>query len=374
MKYLFAGGGTAGHINPALAVANYIKSEQPDAEIYYIGTAQKLEARLVPAAGYEFFTINVSGFKRSLSPSACVNNLKTVYRAIKSSHDVKRILKKIKPDVVIGTGGYVSGPVLRTAAKMGFKTAIHEQNAYPGITNKMLFGLVDLVMLAMPKAMDYIKDAKNVVVTGNPIRADFNGLDKAKSRAKLSIPKDAKMVLSFGGSLGARPVNEAVAQLLCDCIDNKEMFFCHATGKAGYDSFCELLKAKNVDKNSENLRVFEYINDIYDYMAAADLIVSRAGAITLCELQALGRASILIPSPYVAENHQYHNAMTLKNQNAAEVIEEKDLTDNALTKAVDRLFESKELTDSMGKAAAKSAISGATEKIYSCIMELLNKN
>ncbi len=374
MKFLFAGGGTAGHINPALAVANYIKQKQPDAEIYYIGTAQKLEARLVPAAGYKFFAINVSGFKRSLSPSACVNNVKTVYRAVKSTFDVKRILKQIDPDVVIGTGGYVSGPVLRCAAKMGYKTAIHEQNAFPGVTNKLLFGMVDLVMLAMPKAMDYIKDSKNVIVTGNPIRADFNGLKKEKSREKLSIPADAKMVLSFGGSLGARPINEAVAQLLYDRIDDKNMLFCHATGKAGYDSFCEMLKEKNIDKNSVNLRVFEYINDIYDYMAAADLIVSRAGAITLCELQTLGRASVLIPSPYVAENHQYHNAMTLKNKNAAEVIEEKDLANGALTKIVDRLFESEEITDNMGKAAAQSAILGATEKIYDCIMKLVNKN
>ena len=374
MKYLFAGGGTAGHINPALAVANYIKTQQPEAEIYYIGTAQKLEARLVPAAGYEFFTINVSGFKRSLSPAACVNNIKTVYRAVKSTYDVKRILKRIKPDVVIGTGGYVSGPVLRCAAKMGFKTAIHEQNAFPGVTNKLLFNMVDLVMLAMPKAMDYIKDCKNVVVTGNPIRADFNNLDKAKSRDKLSIPQDVKMILSFGGSLGARPVNEAVAQVLYDRINDKNMYFCHATGKAGYKSFYELIESKGIDKNSKNLRVFEYINDIYDYMAAADLIVCRAGAITLCELQALGRASVLIPSPYVAENHQFHNAMTLKNQNAAEVIEEKDLKDGVLTATIDSLFRTKSVTDDMGKAAAASAISDATEKIYGCIMDLLNKN
>lgn len=374
MKYLFAGGGTAGHINPALAVANYIKTQQLDADIYYIGTAQKLEARLVPAAGYDFFTINVSGFKRSLTPSACVNNIKTVCRAVKSTYDVKRILKQIKPDVVIGTGGYVSGPVLRCAAKMGFKTAIHEQNAFPGVTNKLLFNMVDLVMLAMPKAMDYIKDCKNVVVTGNPIRADFNNLDKAKSRDKLLIPQDAKMVLSFGGSLGARPVNEAVAQLLYDRINNKEMYFCHATGKAGYKGFCELIESKGIDKNSKNLRVFEYINDIYDYMAAADLIVCRAGAITLCELQALGRASVLIPSPYVAENHQFHNAMTLKKLNAAEVIEEKELKDGVLTATVDRLFKTKSVTDDMGRAAAASAISDATEKIYDCIMDLINKN
>lgn len=374
MKFLFAGGGTAGHINPALAVANYIKTRQPDAQIYYIGTAQKLEARLVPAAGYEFFTINVSGFKRSLSPSACVNNIKTVYRAVKSTYDVKRILKRIEPDVVIGTGGYVSGPVLRCAAKMGFKTAIHEQNAFPGVTNKLLFNMVDLVMLAMPKAMDYIKDCKNVVVTGNPIRADFNNLDKSKSRDKLSVPQDVKMVLSFGGSLGARPVNEAVAQLLCDRIDDKKMYFCHATGKSGYEGFCQLLDNNGVDINSKNLRVFEYINDIYDYMAAADLIICRAGAITLCELQSLGRASVLIPSPYVAENHQFHNAMTLKNLNAAEVIEEKDLKDGVLTATVDKLVKTQSITDDMGKAAAASAISGATEKIYDCIMSLINRN
>ena len=374
MKYLFAGGGTAGHINPALAVANYIKTRQKDAEIYYIGTADKLESRLVPAAGYTFYTIKVSGFKRSLAPAACVNNVKAVFQAAKASRDVRRYLSEIKPDVVIGTGGYVSGPVLRCAAKMGYKTAIHEQNAFPGVTTKLLSATVDVIMLAMPKARDYLKTDKKIVVTGNPVRADFGHVDRATSRRRLNIPQDIKMILSFGGSLGARPVNEAVARLLRDRVSDKGLYFCHATGKAGYGSFIDLIKSYGIDPNRDNLRISEYINDMSDYMAAADLIICRAGAITLCELQMLGRASILIPSPYVAENHQYHNAMTLKERSAAEVIEEKDLSETALTKAVDLLTNNKSATDDMGKNAAASAISDATEKIYDCITELISEN
>lgn len=373
MKYLFAGGGTAGHINPALAVANYIKSQQNDAEIYYIGTKEKLESKLVPEAGYPFYTISVLGFKRSLSPAAISNNVKAVYLAAKSMHDLKKIIKKINPDVVIGTGGYVSGPVLRTAAKLGYKTAIHEQNAFPGVTTKMLIKTADKIMLAMPKAKEHLNSKKEMIITGNPIRSQFLGLDKTECRKKLGIPLGKKMILSFGGSLGARPVNEAVARLLRDKGNDKNIMFYHATGAAGYDMFNKMMDDYKINKDAENIKIFQYISDIYYYMAAADIIISRAGAITLCELGALGRASILIPSPYVAENHQYHNAMTLKEQNAAEVIEEKDLDDKALTKAVEEMLKDDKTTDLMGKNAAKTAIIDATEKIYDCIMELVKQ-
>ncbi len=371
MHILFAGGGTAGHINPALAVAGYIKEKHPDAKISYIGTAKKLEATLVPQAGYDFYTIDVAGFSRSLSLKGIGRNIIAVKKAITSSMKARKLLKSLKPDVVVGTGGYVSGPVLREAQKLGIKTAIHEQNAFPGVTTKMLVAGADVVMLAMEEAKKHLKMDKEPVVTGNPVRVEFLSVDREKAREKLGI-KDKPMILSFGGSLGARPLNEAVIELIKSHAPSGKYVHFHSTGKLGYENTINALKADGVDLSSENLRISEYINDMADCMAAADLIIGRAGAITLTEIQAVGRASILIPSPYVAENHQYHNAMTLKERSAAEVIEEKDLTPEKLINEVETILSSKSLAEIMGKNAAESAINNANERIYNCIMGLIN--
>ncbi len=370
MHILFAGGGTAGHINPALAIAGYIKSKHPEAKISYIGTAQKLESRLVPEAGYDFYTIDVAGFSRSLSIKGIAKNIVAVKKAITASMRAKKLLKSLKPDLVIGTGGYVSGPVLREAAKLGIKTAIHEQNAFPGVTTKMLAPNVDVIMLAMEEAKKHLKLNKEPVITGNPVRGEFLNIEKQEARKKLGL-SDKPMILSFGGSLGARPLNEAVIELIKSHSKSGKYIHFHSTGKLGYESTIEALKNGGVDFTDE-LRISEYINNMADCMAAADLIIGRAGAITLTEIQAVGRASILIPSPYVAENHQYHNAMTLKSRNAAEVIEEKDLSAEKLINEVETILSSSELSKAMGENAAKSAINNANERIYECDMTLLN--
>ncbi len=369
MHVLFAGGGTAGHINPALAMAGYIKEQHPDARISYIGTAEKLEARLVPEAGYEFRTIDVAGFSRSLSPKSIIKNMVAVKKAFTSSMTAKKILKELKPDLVVGTGGYVSGPVLREAHKLGIKTAIHEQNAYPGVTTKMLAPNVDRVMLAMPEAEKYLNCKNKPVITGNPVRVEFLKLDRDLSRAKLGLD-NRPMILSFGGSLGAAPVNAAVVELIAEHWKRGEYIHFHATGKVGYESTLGALKEKGVDVGAENLRITEYISDMADCMAAADLVIGRAGAITLTEIEAAGRASILIPSPYVAENHQFHNAMTLKEKNAAEVIEEKDLNGEMLINAVKGILSDTKLSSKMGEKAAETAILDANKRIYDCLMEL----
>ena len=236
MHILFAGGGTAGHINPALAIAGYIKEKHPNAKISYIGTADKLEATLVPQAGYDFYTIDVAGFQRSLSIKSIAKNVIAVKKAVMSSIKARKILKEIKPDIVIGTGGYVSGPVLREAAKLKIKTAIHEQNAFPGITTKMLSPLVDVVMLAMPQAEKYLKSTKKTVITGNPVRSDFLLSDKDLARARLGID-NRPMILSFGGSLGARPINEAVEELIISHWKSGKYIHYHSTGKSGYENF-----------------------------------------------------------------------------------------------------------------------------------------
>ena len=366
MHILFAGGGTAGHINPALAVAGYIKERHPDAKISYIGTAQKLEARLVPEKGYDFYTIDVAGFQRKITPENIIKNISAVKKAFVSSRDSKKYLQQLKPDVVVGTGGYVSGPVLKQAQKLGFKTAIHEQNAFPGVTTKMLAPGADAVMLAMPEAKKYLKLKREPIITGNPIRGELLTVKREDARKKLGLD-NRPLILSFGGSLGAMRVNEAVSELIKEHNGSEKYYHIHATGKFGFDAFNESIKDINL---SDMITVREYINDMDICMAAADLVICRAGAITLGELQACGKPSILIPSPYVAENHQFHNAMTLKKAGAAELIEEKELSGKSLAQKVNELLQNPSHLQRMGESARKSAIIDANERIYNTIMSL----
>ncbi|MBR6572984.1 MAG: undecaprenyldiphospho-muramoylpentapeptide beta-N-acetylglucosaminyltransferase [Clostridia bacterium] len=368
MHILFAGGGTAGHINPALAVAGYLKKENPDIKISYIGTAKKLEAKLVPEAGYDFYTIDVAGLQRKLTPKNIVRNIIAVEKMFSSSKKARKILKELKPDVVVGTGGYVSGPVLREAAKLGIKTAIHEQNAFPGVTTKALAPRVDRVMLAMPEAEKHLKLNKKPVITGNPVRQELMEITKDEAKKALGLD-NRPLILSFGGSLGARPINEAVVGLIAFHNGSKKYYHIHGTGKIGFDTTKKLVEEK-CEKIADEITLREYISDMNVCMAAADVVICRAGAITLSELQACGKASVLIPSPYVAENHQYHNAMSLKNVGAAEIIEEKDLTEELLIKKVTDLLDNPKRLKNMEDAAQKSAISNANERIATVIKEL----
>lgn len=371
MHILFAGGGTAGHINPALAIAGTIKEKHPDAKISYIGTPDKLEAKLVPEKGYDFRTIEVAGFQRKLTIKNIGRNISAAKKAITSSINAKKLLKELKPDIVIGTGGYVSGPVLREAAKLGIKNAIHEQNAYPGITTKMLSKNTDAVMLAMPEARKYMKLQREPITTGNPIRSELMNITREQAREKLGLD-NRPLVLSFGGSLGALKINEAIEELIADNSKDVKFHHIHGTGKSGYDDVLADLKAKGITPGDET-DIREYIGDMDVCMAAADLVICRAGAITLSELCACGKPAILIPSPYVSENHQFHNAMTLKKVGAAEIIEEKDLNGKRLVQVVNSLINDSEKLESMSKAAKSIAITDANERIYNVIMELLNE-
>lgn len=369
-KILIAAGGTGGHINPALGTAGYIKEKHPTAEIVFVGTADKMEAKLVPEAGYELRTIEISGFWRSFSPEAIKHNLGTVSKLLKSSSQAKKIIKDFKPDLVVGFGGYVSGPVLRMAANLGIPTAVHEQNAFPGVTNKALAGKVDRVMLAVDKAEQYMKPKNPCVVTGLPVRGDMLKGDRDFARAELGIPDGKPLVLSMGGSLGAKPVNDAVLGLILNKYKDNDCVFLHATGKNG-SWFTEKLEAEGVELNANpHVRVTEYI-DIPKCLPAADLVICRSGASTLSELQALGKPSILIPSPYVTENHQYHNAMALVNNGAAEILEEKDLTPESLTQRVNALLSDREKLAQTGRNARAMALVDATERIYETLCEII---
>ena len=370
MKVLLAGGGTAGHINPALAIAGYIKNKRNDAEFLFIGNRGGMEQRLVPQAGFEIKSIKISGFKRSFSPKSMLENVKTVSRTFTSSREAKKIIAEFKPDICIGTGGYVSGPVIRTAAKMGIPCIIHEQNAYPGITNKMLAKSVKKVMLAIPDAKKYFDKNVDFVITGNPVRQEILTAKKEESRKELGLD-NRPVVLSFGGSLGARKINEAVADLVARSgIDGRYQHI-HAYGSYG-DWFPQLVEEKGTDiADCSNLDIRPYIDNMPTCMAAADLVICRAGAITLSEIQAMGKPAILIPSPNVAENHQYHNAMALVNAGAADIIEEKDLTGAALMRKTDKMLLNPEKLEKYSENSRKMAITDANERIYSVVKKVL---
>ncbi|HZJ78717.1 MAG TPA: undecaprenyldiphospho-muramoylpentapeptide beta-N-acetylglucosaminyltransferase [Clostridia bacterium] len=368
-RIMFAAGGTGGHINPALAVAGLIRERYPMAEILFVGTKIKMEAKLVPDAGFEFKTIDISGFQRSISLKNIKRNIGTLTKLFKSSGQAKKIITDFKPDVVIGFGGYVSGPVLRMAAKLDIKTAIHEQNAYPGITNKALSKKVDIVMLTVKAAeKHFVSD--NCVLTGLPIRGELVKADRDISRAELGID-DRPMILSMGGSLGSRAVNEVVAELISAKHNEKKHHFYHAMGQYGL-WLPSLLLEKGVDiENEKEIVVREYINDMHRCLSAADLVICRAGASSLSEIQALGKPSILIPSPNVAENHQYHNAMALVNNNAAVIIEEKDLSAKRLIEEFDRLMNNPHKLKIIGENAKKMAIFDAGERILGVVESLI---
>ena len=378
MKVLLAGGGTAGHINPALAIAGYIKNKRNDAEFLFIGNRGGMEQRLVPQAGFEIKSITISGFKRSFSPKSMLENVKTVSRTFTSSREAKKIIAEFKPDICIGTGGYVSGPVIRTAAKMGIPCIIHEQNAYPGITNKMLAKSVKKVMLAVPDAKKYFDKNVDFVITGNPVRQEILTAKKEESRKELGLD-NRPVVLSFGGSLGARKINEAVADLVARSgIDGRYQHI-HAYGSygdwvsaAGGGKGIRAVEEKGTDiADCSNLDIRPYIDNMPTCMAAADLVICRAGAITLSEIQAMGKPAILIPSPNVAENHQYHNAMALVNAGAADIIEEKDLTGAALMRKTDKMLLNPEKLEKYSENSRKMAITDANERIYSVVKKVL---
>lgn len=369
MRILFAGGGTAGHINPALAVADYMKERQSDIKIFYIGTERGLESRLVKEAGYPFYTVDIRGFQRKTTLKNIGENVKNIYRVFRATSDAEKILAETEPDIVVGTGGYVSGPVVHAAVKAGIKTAIHEQNAFPGVTTKLLAPNVDAVMLAMPDAERYIKPKNAPVITGNPVRPSLFRYTKAEARKILGLDS-RPAVLSFGGSLGARPINEAVCGLLKWGLKSGDFHFFHATGKTGYEPMLDMLKESDVDINSPMLHLTRYIDNMDLLLPAADLVICRAGAITLSELTCCGKASILIPSPYVAENHQYRNALTLSQRGAAVLLEEKDLSGDALAEKASAILTDGNRRSDMESRAKSLSISDANRRIADVIYSL----
>lgn len=366
MRVIMTCGGTGGHIYPALAIADIIKMKNPDAQIMFIGTKRGMENQIVPAHGYMLKTIPASGFNRR----KLWKNVATLKDTLAGYDQAKEIIRKFQPDLVFGTGGYVCGPVVLAAHKMGIRTAIHEQNAFAGMTNKLLSKSADKVFISFKECRKYFKREENVVLTGNPLRRGFVMSDRNVARQRLSVKEGEMMVLCFGGSQGSPRINDLMLSLidLFDGTDGTSIYF--VTGRKHYDAFMAGLKEKH-GAVRDNIKIFGYIENMPEYMGAADVVISRSGALSVAELTACGKPAILIPSPYVADNHQYYNAKVLADKGAAILIEEKDLEDEVVINVLSKMRGNRELIKTMGRNSQSLARTDAAEKIYEEIRQYL---
>ncbi|MCM3587095.1 undecaprenyldiphospho-muramoylpentapeptide beta-N-acetylglucosaminyltransferase [Mesobacillus maritimus] len=362
MRIVVSGGGTGGHIYPALALIREIKKKDTNVEFLYIGTEKGLESKIVPRENIAFKSIHITGFKRKLS----LENVKTVMRFFKGVSDSKKILKDFNADVVIGTGGYVCGPVVYAAAKLGIPTIIHEQNSVPGLTNKFLSRYVDRIGICFEEAKESFPSEK-VVMTGNPRASEVLGQDGKQGRLSVGLKLDQPAVLIFGGSRGAKPLNEAVLKSLTE-MGSKPYQVLYITGDVHYD---EVQREVELIGNPENVIIKPFIHNMPEVLAGIDLTVARAGATTLAELTSLGIPSILIPSPYVTDNHQEKNARALSNHQAAELLLEKDLTGPKLIEKIDGILTNQETLQEMKIAAKKLGVPDAADRMYKVIKELV---
>lgn len=359
MRVIISAGGTGGHIYPALAILNKIKEHEPDSEFLYIGTHNRMEKDIVPKQGIPFKSIEIYGFNRQ----NLLLNFKVAYTLFKSKSDCKKIIKEFNPDIVIGVGGYVTAPVVSTAKKLGYKTFIHEQNSIPGKANKYLIKYADGIGISMKSTeKDFPKD--KTVFTGNPCSED--AIKKAPiSKSSLGLSEDKKLVLVVMGSLGASTVNKVLVEML-PTIKNDSYEVVFVTGKKDYDEI-----SKNVFPS--NVKVVPYIDGLSGLMKNTDLIVTRAGASTLSELIALRVPSILIPSPYVPNNHQYINAMDLVNESAADIIEEKNLSAEMLLERIEGLLNDSNRLNEMKNNLSKLSIDNSAEIIYNTLKNIIER-
>lgn len=369
MKIVFTCGGSAGHVNPALAVAQVFQKKHPDCEILFIGAERGMEQRLVEQAGYPIKKVKVSTFERAWSWKVIRHNVKSVFKVPLSRHQAASILKEFRPDLVVGTGGYASFPAVREAARRGIPAAIHESNAFPGLTTRALADKVELVMVGFPEAAAYYENAKKVAVTGTPVRGEFFELDRATARLKLNLNDSQPLVTSFWGSQGAGHMSDLTVDLAERWAgEGRRFHYVHSAGRDYEDMTAELAR-RGVAVSASEVR--PYIDNMPTVMAAADLVICRAGASTLGELTALGKPAILVPSPYVAANHQYKNARVLADRGGAVLLEEKDCSGALLYETAIELLADGTRRASMSRALKELAAPHAAEDIYRELIGIL---
>ena len=371
MNVIFTCGGTAGHINPAISVAKLLKARRPDAEILFVGAEGEMETKLVPREGYRLETLKVSSYARKLTPKGVWHNLVTLKNLRGSLRKADRILKEFRPDVIVGTGGYASYPMLRQGAKRGVPTAVHEANALPGLTTRMVADSASRIMVCFEESRAYYKHPERVQVVGMPVRQEFLYTTRAEARARLGLGEEPLLVSAWG-SLGAREMNKRMADFLAlEVRDGCPWRHVHATGSYGWRWMPELVAEKGVDlKAHPELDMREYIHNMPDLMAAADLIITRAGASSLNEIEAAGTPCIIIPSPNVTDNHQEKNARVLERNGAALVMLEPGLTAEALYQAARELMRDAKRRSEMRAALHKMSVVDSAERIYETILEL----
>lgn len=370
MRVIVAAAGTAGHINPGLAIANKIKEEEPDSEIIFIGTKRGLENDLVPRAGYELKTIEAYGLSKKIS----IENFKKMYATLMATGKARKIIKEFKPDIVIGTGGYICGAVITEAHKNKIPTMLHESNAFPGKAVKMLAKKVDTILVSFDETKSKIKNAKNVVCTGTPVKIEkkeYGINQKNEILSKLGLNSIKPIILVYGGSQGAQKINEAILEII-DKKLNKNYQIIWATGPKQYDIIKEKLEDKNININMiENIKILPYIYNMEEIMNISDIIVARSGAMTITEISNLGKPSILIPLPNVSNNHQMYNAKVLEKVNAAKIIENDKLEGNILNKTIDEIILNKNVLKQMGINSSKISVKDTQSKIYNEILKLV---
>ena len=367
MRAIVSGGGSGGHIFPAVAIANAIKKRWPEADILFVGAQGRMEMEKVPAAGYEIKGLPIAGLQRKLTPRNILKNMQLPFRMMQSNHRVKAILREFQPDIVVGVGGFASEPTLKAAAKLGYPTLLQEQNSYAGLTNKLLARDARVICVAYD-GMERFFPSEKIIFTGNPVRADIENMtvSAAEGRAHFGLSPEGRVLLSVGGSLGARTVNTMVMNHLHFFRENRIQLLWQ-TGRWQYD---EAVRAVDAAGMGEWVKVHQFISRMDMAYAAADVVVSRAGAIAISELCIVGKPVVLVPSPNVAEDHQTKNAMALVDKGAALMVPDADCEHHCLPQVLD-LFESSVKREQMSAAIQRLAVRGAADKIVDQIEKIV---
>lgn len=370
MKYILTCGGTAGHINPALAIAGRLRELMPDCGILFIGAEGKMEMELVPREGYKIEALRITSISRGKSFDALKHNFETLKNVAVSTHEAKRIIREYKPDAVIGTGGYVCFPVLKAAHDLGIATAVHESNAVPGLTTKLLSEQVDKVMVGFEESRAAYHHPEKVAVTGTPVRGEFGAYSKAQAKRELGLDPAMPLVVSVWGSLGAAHMNKVMGELIPMLGDTEEFHLIHSVGAIYFEEFMRRLNDTAPQYARFGADVRQYIYDMPRVMAAADLILCRAGASTLSELAYMGKPVVIVPSPNVTNNHQEKNARVLERAGGAIVLLEGEFDAAALLGIVRELLSDPERLTAMSEAMRSLAVPEATDKICDIILSL----
>ncbi|MDO4394182.1 MAG: undecaprenyldiphospho-muramoylpentapeptide beta-N-acetylglucosaminyltransferase [Bacillota bacterium] len=369
MKVIMTGGGTGGHIYPAIAIADEIKRRYEDAEILFVGAQRGLEKTLVPDNGYEIKLLDVQGFNRK----NMIKNVSVLKSLRNANKEAINIMKEFKPDFVVGTGGYASAPIINNAHKLGIPSYIHEQNAFPGVTNKMGEKYATKMFLGFEEAGKYFKDPSKHIVTGNPVRAGFMSVEKEQARKNLGFKNKEFVVLAFGGSQGAGRINKAMMSAIERFNGDREITICLATGKYYYHAILDELKEKGMEIR-DNIRIMEYIDNMPEFLSAADMVVSRSGALTVAEVTVCGKPAIFIPFPAATGNHQFFNARAVAEKGGANVIEERDLDNEKLIETIINMMNHQEGLADMAAKSRSCAPVDAVRIICDNIEELKQCN